>query len=176
MNLWGQAELERRLANIVKIGVIQEANHADKKLRIAMGNTQTAWLPWPAEIGNNFIQWRPLRVGQQVVLVAPSGELNQAVIVGQLYGGGIDAPSTDAQQDLIQFEDGTQIEYDSANHCLTANIKDTKIKADQTSILLQNSASRLDLTASALKLESNGSSVELDASGVKIKGVRVELN
>jgi phage baseplate assembly protein V len=176
MNLWGQAELERRLANLIRIGVIQETNHADKKLRVSMGNTHTAWLPWPAEIGNNFIQWRPLRVGQQVIVIAPSGELNQAVIVGQLYGGGIDAPSTDAQKDLIQFEDGTQIEYDSATHSLTATIKDTKIKADQKSILLQNSASRLNLTAEALKLESNGSSVELDATGVKIKGVRVELN
>jgi phage baseplate assembly protein V len=176
MNLWGQAELERRLANLIRIGVIQETNHADKKLRVAMGATQTAWLPWPAEIGNNFVKWRPLRVGQQVIVIAPSGELNQAVIVGQLYGGGIEAPSTDEQKDLIQFEDGTQIEYDSAAHRLTAKIKDTKIAADQTSIQLKNGASRLNLTAEALKLESHGSSVELDATGVKIKGVRVELN
>ncbi len=176
MNAWGLAELERRLANIVKIGVIQEANHADKKLRVAMGETQTAWLPWPAEIGNNFIRWRPLRVGQQVVLVAPSGELNQAVIVGQLYGGGIEAPADHETLDLIQFEDGTKLQYDSSVHCLTAEVGGCEITVDQTSIQLKNQSSQLNLTAEAIKLDSNGSSVLLDASGVKVNGAVIELN
>ncbi len=176
MNAWGLAELERRLANIVKIGVIQETNHADKKLRVAMGETQTAWLPWPAEIGNNFIRWRPLRVGQQVVLVAPSGELNQAVIVGQLYGGGFEAPADDETLDLIQFDDGTKLQYDSSAHCLTAEVGGCEVTMDQSSIQLKSGSSQLDLTAEVIKLDSNGSSVVLGASGVKINGTVIELN
>ncbi len=176
MNTWGLAELERRLANIVKIGVIQETNHADKKLRVAMGETQTAWLPWPAEIGNNFIRWRPLRVGQQVVLVAPSGELNQAVIVGQLYGGGVEAPADDETLDLIQFDDGTKLQYDSSAHCLTAEVGGCSFKIDQAAIQLKSGASKLNLTTEAIKLDSNDSSVVLDASGVKVNGTVIELN
>ncbi len=176
MNAWGLAELERRLANIVKIGVIQEANHADKKLRVAMGETQTAWLPWPAEIGNNFIRWRPLRVGQQVVLVAPSGELNQAVIVGQLYGGGFEAPADDETLDLIQFDDGTKLQYDSSAHCLTAEVGGCSFTVDQDSIQLKKGGSQTQLTGEVIQMESNGSSIVLDAGGVKVNGTVIELN
>ncbi len=91
-----------------------------------MGETHTAWLPWPSEIGNNFIRWWTLRVGQQVVLVSPSCELNKAAIVGHLYGGGFEAPADDETLDLIQFDDSTKLQNDSSAHCLTVGLGTVK--------------------------------------------------
>ncbi len=141
-----------------------------------MSETQTAWLPWSSEIENNFIEWQPLRVGQQVVLVAPSSELNEAVIVWKLYGGGPEAPAGDETLDLIQFDDGIRLQYDSSAHCLTAEVGVCSFTVDQSSIQLKSGSSQLDLTAGAIKLDSNSSSVLLDASGVKLNGVVIELN
>lgn len=119
MNGWSLSELERRLANLVRIGVIDQVDHAARRIRVTAGGMTSAWLPWPAEVGRNFKRWRPLRTGQQVVLAAPSGELAQAVVVGLLYSDSLDSPSTDEHKDLIQFDDGTRIEYDSGTSKLT---------------------------------------------------------
>jgi len=120
VNAWGLSEVERRLANMVKIGVISAVDHAAKKIRVEAGGMNSAWLPWPVEMGRNFRRWRPLREGQQVVMVAPSGELAQATIICMLYSSSLDAPSTNPDLDLIEFEDGTRLQYDSSSHHLTA--------------------------------------------------------
>lgn len=121
MNSWGLGEIERRLANMVKVGVISAVDHAGKKIRVEAGGMNSAWLPWPVEMGRNFKRWRPLRAGQQVVMVAPSGELAQATVIGMLYSSSLDAPDTNPDLDLIEFEDGTRLQYNSASSHLTAD-------------------------------------------------------
>lgn len=121
------ADMERRLANMVRIGTIDQLDEAGRRLRVQAGGNRTAWLPWPAEIGRNFRRWRPLRQGQQVVLLAPSGDLAQAVIVGMLYSADVPAPDDSPDVDLILFDDGTRLEYDSGAHTLTAEIKGSAV-------------------------------------------------
>lgn len=116
MNGWGLGEIERRLANMVRVGVISAVDHDTKKIRVEAGGMNSAWLPWPVEMGRNFRRWRPLRAGQQVVMVAPSGELAQATVIGMLYSSSLDAPDTNPDLDLVLFDDGTCVQYDSANH------------------------------------------------------------
>lgn len=116
---WGLSDLERRLAALVKIGKIEVVDHEKRQIKVAAGGMSSAWLPWPCEIGRNFKRWRPLRVSQQVVMIAPSGELAQAVVVGMLYSGDLDAPSGDPDVDVIAFDDGARVEYNSATGHMT---------------------------------------------------------
>jgi phage baseplate assembly protein V len=106
---------------MVKIGVISAVDHDAKKIRVEAGGMNSAWLPWPVEMGRNFRRWRPLREGQQVVMVAPSGELAQAAVIGMLYSSSLDAPETSPDLDLVLFDDGTSVSYDSANHHMEIN-------------------------------------------------------
>lgn len=121
---WGVAEVERRLANMIRIGVISEVDHGAKKIRVSHGGLKTAWLPWPVEVGRNFKRWRPLREGQQVVLASPSGDLTQAAIIGMLYTEALDAPNDNPDIDQTLFDDGTSVQYDSASHVLTVDVPD----------------------------------------------------
>jgi phage baseplate assembly protein V len=107
------AEIERRLANLVRIGVIDQVDEAARRIRVRSGATLTAWLPWPADVGKNYNRWRPLRAGTQVILVSPSGDLAQAVIAGMMYTAALDAPVDDPNLDVIAFDDGTVLRYDS---------------------------------------------------------------
>lgn len=116
---WGLAELERRLANIVKIVSISAVDHDAKKIRVEAGGMNSAWMPWPVEVGRNFRRWRPLRKGQQMIIASPSGNLSQAVVVGMLYTDAIDSPSTNPAQDIIEYEDGTVTKYDVDAHHMT---------------------------------------------------------
>lgn len=108
---YDRAELQRKLANVIQITVITRVDHANKKLRVRLGADESGWLEWPAYIGRNFVAWKPLRVGQQVIISCVDGDPAQAVIIGDLYSRLIDAPSTSPLIDLIQFNDGCFIKH-----------------------------------------------------------------
>ncbi|MDR5887560.1 phage baseplate assembly protein V [Vreelandella janggokensis] len=157
---WRLQELERRLNNMVMVGTVLEVDHPTRKLKVEIGEIRTAWLNWPAEMGRNYRRWRPLRKGQQVVLSSPSGDPAQAVITGMLYSNALSAPSSNPDLDLIEFEDGTRFQYDSANHECVAQTGESQITMDRDRILLS----------------SNGSTLELDAEGIRLNGARIDLN
>ena len=113
------AQLFRRFENLIRIGTIADIDYPGKRLRVKSGELLTDWLAWPADIGRNFNHWRPLRNNTQVVLACPSGDPAQALIISMLYCSQLDAPSTDEAIDLVQFNDGTELQYDSASATLT---------------------------------------------------------
>lgn len=115
------AELYRRFENLIRIGTIAEVDEQAQRLRVQSGELLTDWLPWPAHIGNNFIHWRPLRLNTQVILACPSGDPAQAMVISMLYSDQLPAPSDDAAVDVIQFDDGTTIEYNSQQKNLILN-------------------------------------------------------
>lgn len=116
------AQLFRRFENLIRIGTIADVDYHGKRLRVQSGELLTDWLPCPAEIGRNFKHWRPLRKDTQVVLACPSGDPAQALIISILYSSQLDAPSTDQSIDLIQFDDGTELYYDSGSHHMQINV------------------------------------------------------
>lgn len=113
------SDLYRRFENLIRIGTIAEVDEQNLRLRVQSGELLTDWLPWPGQIGNNFIQWRPLRVNTQVVLCCPSGDPAQALIVSILYTEALKPTNVDASFDVIQFNDGTTLQYDAAQKALT---------------------------------------------------------
>ncbi|MFN3881497.1 MAG: phage baseplate assembly protein V [Nitrincola lacisaponensis] len=124
------ADLNRRLESLIRLGSIAEVDHAGRKLRVKTGGLLTGWLPWPAEVGRNYRRWRPLRTGTQVVLACPSGDPAQAVIIQILYTTVLNAPSADPDVDLIQFNDGSIIQYDSSNsHLIAECVGDVTVKS-----------------------------------------------
>jgi phage baseplate assembly protein V len=160
MSAWGLSEVERRLANMVKIGVISAVDHDAKKIRVEAGGMNSAWLPWPVEMGRNFRRWRPLREGQQVIMVAPSGELAQAAVIGMLYSSSLDAPDSNPDLDLTLFDDSTRVQYDSAAHQLDVDL----------------GSSSLAMNRDSITMTSNGSTIEMDAAGIRLNGARIDLN
>ena len=137
------SELDRRLANMIRIGTVAEVDHVAHKLKIKLGDIITAWRPQPAEVGKNYIKWHPVRLGQQVIVASPSGDLAQCVVVGMLYLNSTPPPSGGENRDVIEFIDGTRVVYDSAAKHLSATLPPTgtvtisadggvKIKGDVT--------------------------------------------
>ncbi len=72
-------ELHRRLANLVMLGKVVEADygHVIPKLKVNIGELQTARLPMLTQRAGNDVSWWPLEVGEQVVVLSPSGDLTQ---------------------------------------------------------------------------------------------------
>ena len=123
-------ELARRLANVVRPGVVAEADYALARARVKYGeasaagggNTEavTDWLPWLAGRAGGDIEWWAPEVGEQVLVLAPSGELATGIVLAGLYSDARPAPASSSDRHVTRYIDGAEIEYDRAAHRLRA--------------------------------------------------------
>lgn len=124
-------DLARKASNSIGLGIIAEVDHPSARVKVNINGRLTGWLQTPAEIGNNFIRWRPLRIGTQVLTVSPGGDPANAIIAQILYSAALAPPADKGEIDLIKFDDGTTLQYDSEKHELSIHcVGDIHFKAD----------------------------------------------
>jgi phage baseplate assembly protein V len=115
------SDISRRLDNVVSYGTIAEVDHDGGRVRVDVGGRLTGWLRVPGAIGQNFRAWTPLRVGTQVSLSSPSGDPANGVITQILYSQGLPPPATGGDIDVVVWNDGTRVAYDTAAQKLTVS-------------------------------------------------------
>ena len=119
-------EILRRLANVVRLGAVAEVDLATARARVRYDTDErrrpilTGWLPWLTHRAGGDRTWWAPEVGEQVVLLAPGGELPEAVVVPALYRDAHPAPEAVASKHVVVYGDGARIEYDRAAHHLSA--------------------------------------------------------
>ena len=112
------AQLSRRVAGMVFTAVIHEVDYPNYRLRARVGQMDgphiiTNWMRWPGNVGRNRVDWMPLAVGQQVMVVSQSGTMADCVVVQLLHTTDDPPPSLDPTKDVIRFRTGTQVVHDA---------------------------------------------------------------
>lgn len=140
-------DLERRMANMVRDGVIFAVDLPGKRVRVKSGNIETTWLPWPAgRAGPGKRRWDPPEVGEQVTMISLSGDLRQARVIPGIYQDAYDAPSADGNKDMTVYGDGTVIEYDRGSSTLSATLNPAGsivLNVGSTTLILRNGQATL---------------------------------
>ena len=54
---FGQSEISRRLANLIRVGAVAEADYNEARLKIVIGDRVSGWLPWITRTAGNDIDW-----------------------------------------------------------------------------------------------------------------------
>ncbi len=109
---YGQAtDTERRLANLVMIGTVAEADYPGRRYRVRAGNILTAWLKYSGSRAGALRVWSPLTVGEQVIVASPSGDLAQGVILGSIESGANPSPGSDGGTINVVFPDGSTLDF-----------------------------------------------------------------
>ncbi len=137
------ADLARRVANLLRLGTVDEADYEKARVRVAIGKVKTGWLPWiTLRAGPDATWWAP-ELGEQVLVLAPCGNLGQGIVLGALYQQAFPAPASSADISTARWKDGTTVIYDRAAHRLTVNcvgevdlIAATKVSVTAPEILL----------------------------------------
>lgn len=129
-------EISRKLANMVRLGSIAEVNHAAQRCRVQSGGLLTDWLPWATPRAGDTRDWDPPTIGEQVLILSPSGEVAAAVVMTGIYSTAHPAPSASPSMHRRVYPDGAVIEYDHASHALLATGISTATIQASTSVTL----------------------------------------
>ncbi|WP_424894918.1 phage baseplate assembly protein V [Tepidimonas sp. HKU79] len=147
-------EAERRLSNVVMLGQVAELDAKKARVRVQAGPILTAWLPFATVRAGPDRTWHAPEAGEQVVLVAPGGDLNQAVVVGSLYRDAYPPPADSADITRTLWQDGAVMEYDRAQHHWRLSVPG----------------------GGKIVLEVGPSKIEMSDSGIRLTAPRIDLN
>lgn len=154
MESFSFSEIDRKLANLIRLGTVKEADYKKARVRIQIGKILTDWLPWVTSRAGQDRNWSAPSVGEQVVLLSPSGEMAQGVVIPAIYQQKHPAPSDKETDATLVFQDGSKVLYDKEKHHLTVSV----------------------VTDGTLTLKIGESSLEMTKDGIKLKAKRIDLN
>ena len=110
-------ELERRLSNAIRPGTVLEADYAKARIRVTMGDNTSAWLPWLTSRAGEDRTWHAPEVGEQVIVMAPGGELSAGYVMpGGIYKNDYPANADKPEISRTTYKDGAIVEYDREAH------------------------------------------------------------
>lgn len=168
------AELERRLAGLIRFGTVEEADYARARVRVRMGEAVSDWLPWLTLRAGNDRSWWPLEVGEQVLVLSPSGETAQGVVLGSLYQAEHPAPADRPTIDRRVYADGAVMSYDREAHLQHAIIPGDVVGEVSKEVALTAGCSVAVKAGESIKLTA-GQAVEVSAPQITLSG-KIFLN
>lgn len=154
------ADHDRRIGNLVMIGVISALDEANALARVDVDGLITDWLHFAAaRAGPGVREWSAPEVGEQVVVVSPYGDPSQGIIVCSVYQSAYAAPANVKTKHRTEFVDGAFIEYDRQAHGYTVDVPAggaITLHIGQTTLKLQDG--QATLTTPKLVVDSPDSS------------------
>ncbi|AOT09342.1 phage baseplate assembly protein V [Pseudoalteromonas luteoviolacea] len=136
------SDMQHRFAKLISIGTVEEVDYDLARVKVRIGEWLTAKLPWLTNQAAQDMTWQAPEVGEQVLVLAPSGDMAQGIVLGSLYANGHEQPHfkmnhvVDATSEggaLVQalsaiapesrehvqrthYQDGAIVQYDRENH------------------------------------------------------------
>ncbi len=108
-------ETNRRIENIVRKGSVSAVRlTTPARVRVKAGDNTTDWLPWIAlRAGgvNGGRTWHPPVVGEQCTVLAPGGDLAQALVLLGLYSDAMPQGSEQAACDRTDWDEENYFEW-----------------------------------------------------------------
>ncbi|WP_137936105.1 phage baseplate assembly protein V [Chitinivorax sp. B] len=126
------ADLARRLESLIRFGTILAIQPQPPRVRVQSGGLHSTWLPWLTLRAGSTRTWSPPTVGEQCLLLSPSGEPAAGVVLLGLYAEPHPSPSNSLDEQVCAFPDGAVIRYHHGTGSLSATgIKTARVQASQ---------------------------------------------
>lgn len=109
------AELERRLSNLARLGTIAEADYSKALVRVRSDGFTTEWLPWITRRAGGDIDWWAPEVGEQVLVIAPSGLMEDAFVIPALYSNSKPEPEQSPDRHTTRYANGDVVTHDRSD-------------------------------------------------------------
>ncbi|EOH4100081.1 phage baseplate assembly protein V [Vibrio vulnificus] len=117
------SRLVRLLSEMIQFGTIIEVQAKPLRYKVQFDeNRVSGWIPMNVSHAAQVRSWKPLQVGEQVVVLKPFGAQG-GVIVASLNQTKFDQPKDKLNLYYHEFPDGTWLEYDMEEHKLTGHVE-----------------------------------------------------
>jgi len=108
-------ELERRLANLIRVGTVIAADYTDARVIVRCDGIATDWLPWMTRRAGHDRDWWAPDIGEQVIVLAPSGLMGGAFVLPALYADAHPEPATSPDIHTIRYGNGDIVTHNRAD-------------------------------------------------------------
>lgn len=136
-------------------GVISEVKGNKAKIKIA-DNLSTDFVDvFQLSANSNSVSFKPLKVGEQGMLLSNEGDLNSGAFIRGIYQDKHKLKPSETKE-YVEFSDGTCISYDTANSSLEINVNKT----------INISCIDCNLKANSVKVDSPNIDLGLGGTGV----------
>jgi len=116
------ATLARLIENLIRLGTIAAVQMKPPRVQVKTGSLTTGWLPWITTRAGADCEWNPPTFNEQIILLSPSGQLSNGIVLTGLFSDHIPANGDREGLHRCTYRDGTVIEYDSIAHHLNATL------------------------------------------------------
>ena len=113
---------EQQVGEAIQYGVIATVDHANSTCTVTLGDLTTGELPWVAQRAGGMRCWSPPSIGEQCVVLAPEGDLENGLVILGLYSDDNPPPSNDPDVVQIDMPDGASFSYNHATHALAITL------------------------------------------------------
>ncbi|MFJ4111465.1 phage baseplate assembly protein V [Pseudomonas sp. NPDC089758] len=137
------AQHDRMLASTVIPCRVVAVDLPVARVRVSDGSGWTsAWVRWHAEAAGKARHWRAPSLGEQGVLISPSGEPAQGTFVPGLYGDAGAPPDNRDHVEVWRFDDGGSLVYDwqAKSYTITLPSGTATVKVGGTEVVVTDNA------------------------------------
>jgi phage baseplate assembly protein V len=146
------SELNRKLANIIRIGLVKEIDYEKARVKVQIGDIVTDYLPWIMMKAGEDRSWFALSIGKQIIVLSPLGEVSLGAVLAGIYQQRYSASENKKEMCSLKFQDGAKLSYDREKRHFEVEVVDK------------------------ITLQAGKSKIEMTKSGIKLKADRIDLN
>lgn len=130
------AEISRLIENLIKVGEVAETDPAAGLVRVKIGELRTDWRPYFVPAAGGVSVHRPPSAGEICIVLSPSGDTAQGMVLCGLAGHAHPQPSQSAGETVTVYPDGAIVKYNHQSSALEiAGIKTGKIQAAESLLI-----------------------------------------
>lgn len=118
-----RGEQPSEFEEMVRFGTVSSVDLAAGRIVVQSGEVETSSIRWVETRAGKTRTWSPPSVGEQVLLLCPSGEIAGAIAFRGVSQEAFPYPGNSLRE-LIQFDDGAVIAYDPEAHQLDVELPD----------------------------------------------------
>lgn len=169
---YATAEHDRMLAGVVIPCAVVAVDLVAARVRVSDGGGWTsAWIRWHAQAAGKARHWRSPSLGEQGVLVSPSGNPALGTFVAGLYGNAGAPPDNRDHVEVWRFDDGGSLVYDwqASSYTITLPSGTAIIKVGGTEAILTEDA----ITATTVNASVQAANITLEGQVVINGSLRV---
>lgn len=167
------AQISRMIENMIRIGTVLEVDLTAPRCRVKTGDLETEWLRMPSRRAGQTRKWDPLTVGEQVIIISPSGVLESGLVMPMgIFSDAFTPPSNSGDVEMTQYPDGAVLSYNhSTSELSIAGIKMLNIVASGD-IQIANDGDAIVHCKGALNATADGKAtikaalIDLDGGGI----------